>query len=1071
MKVTKCLRLFVLVAVAAWIPSPSLLGQILNTGTFLGTVRDSSGASVPGVTVRLVRESPAFTQVVTTDDGGKYLVPGVPIGDYRIEFEKGGFKRLLRSGVQLSAGQSLLVDGELQVGAVSESVNVSAAVAQVDTATANLGSTVSGKQVQELLLSTRSFTQLVALEPGVSIGTSSSAGQQPGFASNSTVPYSFNGAGTFSNNWLLDGGRNVDVFNGNQPTLVNLDAIAEVYIERNAYSSEYGRNGGAQINVITKSGSNAFHGSLFEFFRNDKLDARNFFAVAKPKTRWNNFGGTLGGPIKKDKLFFFLSNEYRRIRQVASIRTSIVPTTAQVAGDFSGGRTITDPDSGLPFSGNRIPTSRLDPNAQILLKNYYPPPTPGFLRGALNFSSAEPDGTQYRSGLGRIDYNIHPNLTFFGRYNIDGTVVDSPYGLFGSNALPAITASQQVSVVYTTNGSLNWNIRPNLVNNFMAAFYSSSFPISVTPATSRVRFPNFNVPRIFDTQTDSSGLIPAISMAQGYAGIATLWPEQIRGYSFELRNNVSYIKGRHFIKVGVSIDKENKTQDNNNANNNGTFSFNGSITGDSVADLLLGRVFQYTEASHHPVIALNWTNVGLYLQDQFQAHPRLTLTYGLRWEFFPPEQGDGHISFFDPARFDFSKAATVLSNGQIVTGTQNFGNGLVVAGSGAPYGNAATNTTYNTFAPRAGFSYALTKNKLTVLRGGYGIFHDRWPQFAAQAVGNPPFSQTVSIFNTNFSNPAQGSLRVFPVSLASFESPWDIPYLQKWSLGLQRQLPRDLLLDVSYVGSKGTHLIRSQDLNQSRPSVAVATSQVSPNAVRPYPGFSSISTFGTSANSSYHSLQASLVRRFSAGLSIQASYTFSKSIDNNTGAINPYASSRLERALSGFDRTHMLIMSYVWELPFARHAQGWRARGLGGWELSGINSYQSGLPGTVAGNIDWAGIGRTGQRPNVVGVATPIKTFARWFDTAAFAAPALGTFGNAGRSLVRAPGMNNWNLAAIKKMQLRENMRLQFRAEFFNIFNHTQYSGVGTTFGAASFGQVTAALDPRITQLALRLNF
>lgn len=1066
LKIKKSVWRLLLVVIAAGISSGLLLGQILNTGTFFGTVHDPSGASVPGVTVRLVRVNLAvFNREVKTDEAGNYQAPEVPIGEYRIEFEKAGFQTLIHSDILISAGQSLRVDGDIRVGSVSERINVSGTVAQVDAATANLGNTVSGTQVQELLLSTRSFTQLVTLEPGVS----STQAQQPGFGSNTSVGFSFGGGTGSSNNWLLDGGRNVDPYNGNMLTLVNVDAIAEVRIERNAYSTEYGRNSGAQINVITKSGSNAFHGSLFEYFRNDKMDARNFFALAKSKNRWNDWGGTFGGPLKRDKLFFFLATEFRRIRQVTSIRTSTVPTAAQIAGDFSGGTAIKDPATGLPFANNQIPASRLDPNAQILLNGYYPRPTPGFRSGALNFSSGLPDGVQYRSGLGRLDYNIRPNLTFAGRYNIDGTILNSPYGLFASTPLPTVTASQQVNPTWTANGSMNWTIHPTLLNQFTMAYYANHLPITTSTAGSRTRFPGLNIPRYFNTQTDTSWLIPSLSVA-GYASINFTWPEYIRGNTFEVRDGVTYINGRHTIKFGGSIDKENKTQNGAPGNNNGSFTFNGSATGNGLADFVLGEAFQYTETQYHVVTSINFTNLGLYVQDQFRVHPRLTLSYGVRWEFYPPEKPDTAISYFDPTLFDFSKAPTMLSNGQIVPGTQNFGNGVVVPGSGTRYGSAVTNTVYDTFAPRMGFSYVLTKDNLTVLRGGYGMFHDRWSQVMLNGLANYPFSQTISILNTTLSNPAGGTQRVLPIALTSYASPWNVPYMQKWSLGVQRQLPGSILLEVSYAGSKGTHLLRTVDINRPAPSLAVAQGQVSANAVRPYRGLSSITTYQTDVNSIYNSLQTSLMRRFTAGLSVQAAYTFSKSIDDASSPVNVYGSSRLERGLSTADRTHIFIMSYVWELPLARKTRGWQRQTLGGWELSGINSFQSGLPLTIGGSVDWAGIGTT-QRPNVVGVPTRLKTLARWFNTAAFAAPPLGTFGNAGRGLVRGPGINNWNLSVHKKFPLRENMALQFRGEFFNVFNHTQWSSVGTTFGSGTFGQVTGALDPRITQLALRLNF
>jgi outer membrane receptor protein involved in Fe transport len=906
----------------------SLAGQAMNTGTLLGTVRDPSGAAVPETVVTLQRISPPFERSVVTDGSGNYVAPQVPVGPYQISFEKTGFQKALQTNIDLSAGQALRVDATLALGNVTETVQVDAVVAQVDTATANVGSTIFGSQVQELALNTRSFTQLMTLQPGVS----SMQAQQPGFGSNTGVPFSFNGSQTSANNWTLDGGRNIDTFNGNNLSIVNLDAIAEVRIERNAYSSEYGRNGGAQVNVITKSGTNELHGTLFEFFRNDKLDARNFFATARPRNRYNNFGGTLGGPIVRDRLFFFVSNEYRRIQQNTGARTSTVPTAAQVAGNFAGGRTINDPATGQPFPGNQIPANRLDSNSVNLINTYYL--QPNFQQGALNFTSAEPDGTRYRSGLGRFDYNWKPNLLLFGRYNIDSTRLFSPYGLFATNPMHYVADSEQSHIIRVMNLSANWIASPSVVHQITSAFFHTSLAISTGPNASRARAPGLAIPRVFDAQTASGGLIPSISLAQGYAGIDIRWPQNISGYTWELMDNVSWNKGRHSFKFGGAIDKENKSQNQSNPNNNGTFTFNASATGDALADFLLGRAFQYTENSNHVFGVSRWTNYSLYFQDQMRATSRLSLTLGVRWEFYEPEKdSDGFFSYFMPARFDRANAAQVLPNGEIVAGTENFGNGVIVAGPGTPFGNAMTNTFYNTFAPRGGFSYALTKDNLTVVRGGFGMFHDRWSQFVSTVRNNYPFNQSASLFNTALSNPAQGQRRIFPIALSNFNSPWEIPYYMKWSLGVQRQLPAHLLLDVSYVGTRGAHLTRIRDINQPVASVAVASGQLNPNAARPFPGFAAINTYETTGNSVYHALQASGTRRFSRGFALQTSYTYSRSIDNNVTPLNAYWDSRLDRAVSTFDRTHVLVLSYIYELPFFQNMSGAGRKILHGWQV------------------------------------------------------------------------------------------------------------------------------------------
>jgi outer membrane receptor protein involved in Fe transport len=1043
-------------------------GQALNSGSFLGTVTDPSGAGIPDVGVHLVQTATNSVRDTTTGPNGTYNFLDIPTGLYTLEFEHAGFRKEVRTGIPLSAGQSLRVDTSLLLGTVSDAVQVQSKVAEVDISTANVGSTVFGSQVQELALNTRSFTQLMTLQPGVA----SSQAQQPGFGSNTSVPFSFNGAGQSSNNWLVDGSRNIDTYNGNNMTMINLDAIAEVRIERNAYSSDYGRNAGAQINVITKSGTNDFHGSLFEFFRNDLLDARNYFAKNKPERRYNNYGGTFGGPIIKDKLFFFLSNEYRRIIQSTGTRTAIVPTAAQLSGNFSGGRVIRDPSTQAPFANNQIPGYLLDPNAVSFLKTYYAAPTPGFEQGALNFTSSAPDTTNYRSGLGRIDYNVSPTLSLFGRYNIDSTRLGSPFGLFSSNPMPGSAASMEAWIADTGNFSATWTARPNLLNEFTTAWFHLSMAISMLPSAARSVDPTLDIPRVLGSATDSSAYIPSISMGQGYAGIAVSWPQNISGYTYEIFDNVSYISGNHTFKFGAYLDRENKTQDNSNPNNNGTFSFTGASSGDALADMLLGNSFQYTENSAHLSGSLRFFNVAGFAQDQWRATPRLTLTYGLRYEFFQPEQDNaGTLSYFNPTLFNSAQAAQVMPNGQIVAGAQNFGNGVVVAGKNNPYGYEIVNSSRLNFSPRAGFAYSLTKDNLTVLRGGFGRFFDRWSQYASSARNNYPFNQSVSIFNTSFSNPAEGALRMFPISLTNFSSPWDIPELQKWSLGLQRQLPAGIVLDANYVGSHGTHLLMSEDINQPVASAVVASGQISPNSVRPFPGFGAINTYQTSGNSTYHSLQVSVVKRMAGGVSFEGAYTWSKNLDDIATPPNSYAPLSANRELASYDRTHVLTASYIWEIPFARRLSGLREKLLNGWQISGITSIQSGNPLTTLLTSDRAGTGDGSQRPNVTGVIAMPQTQYQWFDASAFSLPALGTFGSAGNSLIRGPGFFNTDLSFGKRFTIGEKLKLQFRAEFFNVFNNTQWSTVGTTFGSATFGQITAARDPRITQLGLHLTF
>ncbi len=1043
--------------------------QTANNGVILGTVKDKAGAVIPGATVTLSNELSGWRRSVVSDQSGTYQFLAVPAGRYDVKFEKPGFVAFDNQHISLNAGNSLQLNPILSVSSSKQTVTVQGGVVnRVDTVSASLENTISGVQVSNIPLTTRSFTQMMTLEPGVN----SNEPQEPGFGSNTSVAFSFSGSQQSSNNYLVDGGRDLETYNGNNVGMVSLDAIAEMSIMRNDYSTVYGRDAGGIVNIITKSGTNHFHGSLFEYFRNDVLNARNYFATFRPVTRYNDFGGTLGGPLKKNKLFLFGSYEGRRIEQSTATRTTIVPTPDQIAGNFSGLPPITNPSTGLPFPNNQIPASLIDPNAQLLFQNYYAAPTPAFHQGALNFTASNPDGTTFNEELGRIDYDISSHLSFAGHYIYDGTTLNSPFGLFTSNAMPVTTATVEKENIYTANGTLTWTPASTFLNVTTDAFYRNSIAITNTDLASRFRVPGFNVQRVFNTVTDSSKLIPSISMAQGYAGIQILWPQNSHSSSNELRDDASWIRGRHVIKFGGEMDKENKTQDQSNANNNGTFTFTGEVTGNAIADMLLGDAFEYTESSTHISAPLDWTDWSLYAQDQFRVTPRLTIIPGMRWEYFPPEHDPtGHVSYFNPSLFNFSTAATVLPNGRIVPGTQNFGNGVVVAGPNNPYGNSLTNKTLDTLEPRVGFAYALTEDGRTEVRGGYGIFYDRWSQFASGTRSNYPFDQSVSIFNTDFTNPSGGNQAIFPATMTSLASPWNIPTTQKWSLDVQRQFPAQMLLDVAYVGTHGTHLIYAKNINQISPTLAVAQGKVSANSLVPYRGLGTINTFETGGNSSYNGLQLSMVRQWTSGLSFQVSYTYSKSMDDAVTPMNALALQMNEWALSSYDRKHVLVFNYVYSLPFFKNSPVWQRAALAGWQVSGITSFESGNPLTVLLSVDRAGIGATGQRPNQISKPQRLGGLREFFNTSAFALPAQGTFGDASRSVVRGPGIENFDISAGKDWDLPERTKLQFRAEFFNAFNHGQFNSVNTTFGSAAFGQVTGANDPRLIQLGLHLLF
>ncbi|HTV54807.1 MAG TPA: TonB-dependent receptor [Terriglobia bacterium] len=1059
------LTLFVLAPVGA-------LAQAANAGEILGAVKDPSGASIPDVAVSLINESSGWRRVTQTNSAGNYYLLDVPSGVYSVLFEKTGFRGFGRTHVALSAGESLTLNASLPLGSVHQSVTVRGGATRVNTATANLGNTVFNTQIENIPLVSRSFTQLVELEPGVA----SDIAQTPAFGSNTSVPFAASGVGTNSesaNNFLVDGGRDIEPYNGNNLNIVSEDAISEISFQSNDYSTQYGRDAGAITNAITKSGTNQVHGSLFEYFQNNAMDSRNFFATSTPEDRYNDFGATVGGPIKKNKAFLFLSYEGRRIILSTGTRTAIVPTMAQINGDFSGLAPITNPVTGAPFPNNQIPASMLNSNSQLILENYYARPTPGFHQGPLNFTASNPDGTTFDEYLGRFDYDFSPKLTFAAHYIYDDTLLTSPFGLFTSNPMPNVDASTEREPIYSLNGSLTWTPSPNFVNVLTTDYFHNSMGISTSPLGSRNRVPALSIPHVYPCNTDDCTLIPTINQSQDYAGIDFLWPENIYSWTYELIDNSTLIKGKHLIKFGGEIDDENKTQDNAGANNNGSFTFTGQYTGNALADMLAGDAFSYSESSTHIKAPLNWMDPSLYVQDQFHASNRLTISPGVRWEYFPPETcSTGDCSIFLPSLWNPAEAATVLASGEIAPGTEHFGNGIAVAGVNDPYGRKGTNSVLDTFEPRFGFAYVLTKDDKTVLRGGYGMFDDRWSQWVLGTYGNYPMDQSASIFNTNVSNPEKGVSEIFPPGVTSEASPWNIPTVQKWSLGLQRQLPKGVLFEADYVGTSGYNLIEDTDINQPHPNLAVAEGLRSDTADVPYLGDANIYTYMTNANSLYNSLQVSVLRQWASGLSFQLSYTYSKSMDDDITPYDSYAPLSAVWGDSTWDRTHILVMNYVYALPFFRNSTGWLGQTLGGWRVSGITTFESGEPQTIFLPEDVAGIGTPGyQLPNLVQPIHRIGTMAEWFNTSAFAVPALGTFGNAGRSLVRGPGENDWDIQVGKRWQFGESRTLEFDGEFFNAFNHTQWSGVDNGVGDPAFGQVTSALNPRIIQLGLHFRF
>jgi len=1065
---------------------PPISAQIANTGSVQGTITDPSGAVLSDARVILVSQDTGSVQSAQTDSAGSFNFPIVPVGQYRLEVSKPAFKSFVQRDITVHAAEPVHLTVAMTVGQVSESVEVTSAVPTIDTVTASEGNTVTGKQLNELPLTNRLFTQLVNLEPGVA----SALDQNPGFGSNSEVLFSVNGVRNDENNPMIDGVRDLDTFGGNAFVAPNLFAVSEFRVENNSYSAATGHSAGAQVNLISRNGTNQFHGNVFEFFRNDALNAP-FAAPAAgkpgllPENRYNDFGYDVGGPLVKNKLFFFWSEEWRRIIQSSGLRNGTVPTDAERGGDFSAlPNTLTDPNTGQPFATrNVIPSSEQDPNAQLLLAPnlFWPEPNaPGLTS---NFLSAVPDHTLWREESLRLDYKPTERLSAFLRMTQDTALLYRPYGLFGENSLPYVGDATQKYPIYSGVFNVTYSPKPTLVSQFLFGLYrDNDLYLRNGPRSCRCRVPGLNIPELFPL--NEGDRIPTLNIA-GYSGIVEQWYFYNASYSMPFQNDNTWSHGAHTAKFGIAVTREGKNELANPSNNstNGVFSFDGSASGDGMADFLLGKAHSYSETALDPYAKYRWINVEPYVEDQWKLRRNLTLTAGLRYTYYQPEyEEQNFFASFDAATWVASQAPTVNSDGTLVPGSGNFANGIIVAGKNSPYGNALFASRKNAFAPRIGLAWDVAGRGKTSVRAGYGIFYDRWGSYSQfGGLYNPPLNQKPLIFDTALSNPGGAPGTIFPPLIWGVANPWKYPTIQKWSAGIQQEVGFDTSVAVSYVGTRGTHLLGSLNLNQPTPAgQQQIVAGANPNTVVPYQGYGPVYFVDPVFNSNYNALQVSVIHRLTHDVAFQVSYTYSQTKTDNSSAWNMPQDSRniaADNGLANFDVPQILTFNYVWDIPVFRGSSGVKKATLGGWQVSGITEMQKGFPATVTLATDNEGVPCCGpERANQTGSASGPKTRTQWFNTSAFSYPMAATFGNEKVGAVRGPGFINFDFALGKRFAIGESKDLQFKAEAFNIFNHVSYQTVDTTlFNPASanpdFGYLHNPLNPRIMQLSLVLGF
>ncbi|MGI8991218.1 MAG: carboxypeptidase regulatory-like domain-containing protein [Bryobacteraceae bacterium] len=828
---------------------PALFAQEAQQGSLTGFVSDASRATMPNAEVVVTNKGTNLSRRARTSGAGLYTFVGLDPGAYTLHVAAAGFKTQERPEIQLDTGASVRVDFTMEIGAASETVTIAADAPILKTESGEVSTLVSGTQVTELALNGRNFTQFLALGTGV---VSQQTGHQMGLGQEGNPLMSVNGGRISMNKFTFDGtlamdtggNRGVDVF-------PPMEAIGEISMQKSNYSADSGGFGSSVVNVVTKSGTQQFHGDVYEYFRNDALDTRNFFSNSRQIIRQNNFGYTLGGPFfipghyntGKTKDFFFWSESwYRRVgpqidsftAPPVSVFNALVPTEAMKTGDFSAllPKTIIKDPSGNAYPNNAIPPSRIDSNAQIILRTFYPSPN---FAGAQNFTFNTASFTRYREELIRADHYFSPNWIWTARYAQDSWMQDQSVLRPSSTTLPTIPGlflkpgKNLVSKLTTV-------ISPTAINLF--TFGYSENKITSTPRGGQ-KPAGFNVPEAFPSNQYNA--VPDIVLSNGYAGIGIGSPLRNSNPLFTFKDDFSWTRGGHTIKAGTEILYHRKNEINY-ANEQGTFNFNGGVTGYSVSDFLIGRAFTYTENGTDIGAETEASDTEFYVQDDWKASTSLTLNMGVRGYLVHGGNGGAavanDISAFVPGLFDPAKAPPITAAGTLAPETGDALNGIITPGNtkGLDLGRGLKQNN-TAWGPRFGFAWAPGSHN-TVVRGGYGINYF-WGTDADYGLRvNPPFTQSVSIQNTLFSNPLGGPNRIFPPSVTSPDVFNRLPSVQSWSLNVQREIIRNTSLEIGYVGTRSNHLPRTLQLNQAFPNFPAT---LNANLRRPYPGYGPIS--------------------------------------------------------------------------------------------------------------------------------------------------------------------------------------------------------------------------------------
>ncbi|ADW71215.1 TonB-dependent receptor [Granulicella tundricola] len=1107
----------------------SALGQLSTTATISGTVTDATGAVVPDADILITSTDTRVTTSRKSTSDGTFVVPGLTVGTYSITVTKTGFGNYTATGIILHPAVTSTVNAGLTVGSTNTSVEVSAVASLVETSTAENSNSVDAAQVNTLPINGRNYQGLATMMPGAQNTSAGTALTTGGRSTNNVL--SVNGMQQNKTFYALDGVWNENTGNMNQTSVVpNPDSLGEVRVLQNNYSARYSLMGSSVVLLSTKSGTRDFHGTAWEFIRNEDLNAKPFFSTAILPYKQNIFGYNIGGPVfipkvynrDRNKTFFFFSEQFVILHQTPTgAITGITPTDNQRAGIF--GTPITNPATGKLFPQNTagqyvIPAATINTNSTAFVNALYP--HANYSSGSLNYINTVPQVTNQRDDEIKIDHD------FSSKFHLLAEYLDE-YQKYQQNSL----SGAQSGEVYSTNGetdfthnklaqvSLSQVLTPNLVNTTNVAMNIFDLDLNLTGTALNTQVPGFNPSLPFAGYI--SNRIPLVTFSGGIGpeGIPAARPlTHAADLDDTVGDDVSYLHGRHFIQGGVTIVFNTKRQNVSSATN-GQFTFTGSTTtptkatdatttqkaqattlDDAFADFLLGSAATFTQTSGQPRVAVHGMEVSPYLEDRFKLTKTVTVTAGLRGYYMPLPYGPPKFETnFIPTSYSLAAAPTVAASGAITNSAASSANplnGLVTngPGTGVPQNFSGAHTWYA--GPVFGLAWDVFGDGKTSFKGGYGItftrvFTNQDCSFACAV--NPPAIQSVSLVNPTF--PAVvGTGAVRPATIAAVSAAdqnIQATQVQSYSAGVQHEFPHNFIASATGASSQVRHLLGTWNYNQSLhtgvydfdPSINSGSVSpyyyqpagfATPAQFSPYPGYAAITTYTSRQNQNWNALELSLKHPVTKGLFATVAYTYSHDLSTFTSGtysvVDPYNPSRYYGNAEGLDCRHSMGITLIYDLPIFENSSGLSHKLLGGWKFSDITTLRSGT--ALTPGLSVATQGNAVRPDKVVGtsiVGPHIK--AQWFNTAAYVRPANGFYGNAATGSVRGPGLVDFDMALYKEFHYNETTYFEFRAESFNTFNHTNFTTINTTFGASAFGQATNAADPRILEFAGRVHF